>query len=83
MKQIFNIEKMINEVIEYSYFLYDLRGIIFEVYDNDWLHDILLIDCNYENYILDNDEYYELFCSQVEKIDVNQLNLKIKKALSG
>lgn len=77
IKKEFTEKKFIQKVINYAFWLYDERGIIYQIADYDWLHDTLLIQCGYENIILDNDEVYEYFCSQVEQVDLEKLNRDI------
>lgn len=78
MKKIFNIKRFMQEIEDYAYWLFDDEGIILQIPDEDYLHDILLINCKFENYILDNDKLYEEFCAKVKEINIEELNKMIK-----
>lgn len=74
----FNTKMFLQEIVEYAYWLHGEEGIVLKIPDNDWLHDILLSQCGYENIILDNDALYEEFRAKVKEVDVEKLNKKIK-----
>lgn len=70
------------KIINYCYFLYNKRGIIYQIENYDMLHDILLIQCQYENIVLDNDLLYDIFCQKVEQVDLEKLNRDIVTLLN-
>lgn len=82
IKNEFTEKRFVQKVVQYAFWLYDERGIIYQIADHDWLHDILLIQCGYENIILDNDLLYDIFCQKVEQVNLEKLNRDIVTLLN-
>lgn len=81
-KLVLNKEFLFGILCDYIDYIEEKRGVILNIPDNDWLHDILLINCNLENAII-TDDLYESFCEVVYNMDINKVNKKIEELFLG